>query len=133
MEQHFTVVADSMPYLFAGACAELPWIMLMTGANCYSQDYSQLERQLAAMGYLVAVVDQLHPIPSSISFLASKSCQNPYVCNVQLVLVSKHNAHICSIHMQQCTTRSLNLLKGFSSCPVRLSKKLSVMRQYEKL
>lgn len=54
----------------AGVNHDLPWIMLMSGANCYSQDYSFLQHQLAGQGYLVAVVDQLHPVPPGAPYVA---------------------------------------------------------------
>ena len=43
----------------------------MTGANCYSQDYSFLEQQLAGRGYLVAIIDELHPVtPDTQAFIS---------------------------------------------------------------
>ena len=44
----------------------------MSGANCYSQDYSSLADQLAAQGYLVVIADQLHPNPPDVSYLSRK-------------------------------------------------------------
>ncbi len=45
--------------------------MLMAGANCYSQDYSLLEQQLAGRGYLVAIIDELHPVtPDTQAFIS---------------------------------------------------------------
>ena len=55
-----------------GVNSDLPWIMLMSGANCYSQDYSLLEQQLAGRGYLVAIVDELHPITPEYSYALSR-------------------------------------------------------------
>jgi len=47
--------------------------MLMVGANCYSQDYSFLEQQLAGKGYLVAVIDELHPVaPDTQAFISRR-------------------------------------------------------------
>ena len=57
----------------AGVHPELPWIMLLPGANCYSQDYSFLTQQLAGRGYLVAVADELHPASTSDPFISRKS------------------------------------------------------------
>lgn len=62
----------------AGVHPELPWIMLLPGANCYSQDYGFLTQQLAGRGYLVAVADELHPASTSdpfISRMSSLRCQ----------------------------------------------------------
>lgn len=57
----------------AGINSSLPWIMLMVGANCYSQDYSFLEQQLAGKGYLVAVIDELHPVtPDTQAFISRR-------------------------------------------------------------
>lgn len=60
--------------LTTGVSAELPWIMLMTGANCFSQDYSVLEHQLASRGYLVAVADQLHPLVPPFTNVLAREC-----------------------------------------------------------
>jgi hypothetical protein len=46
-----------------GVNPDLPWVMMMNGANCYSQDYTFLLSQLAGRGYLVVVPTQLHPKP----------------------------------------------------------------------
>lgn len=46
----------------SGVNAALPWVMLMSGTFGYSQDHSFLLQQLAGRGYLVAIVDQNHPI-----------------------------------------------------------------------
>ena len=43
----------------------------MSGANCYSQDYSVLQHLLASRGYLVVVADHLHPVPD-VRFLSSE-------------------------------------------------------------
>ena len=45
----------------------------MPGANCYSHDYTFLEHQLAGKGYLVAVVDQLHPVTPETSAYISRT------------------------------------------------------------
>ena len=56
---------------YAGVNSSLPWIMLMVGANCYSQDYRFLEQQLAGKGYLVAIIDELHPVtPDTQAFIS---------------------------------------------------------------
>ena len=47
----------------SGVNPDLPWIMMMNGANCYSQDYTFLLSQLAGRGYLAVVPTQLHPRP----------------------------------------------------------------------
>ncbi|KAL0052254.1 hypothetical protein WJX82_010791 [Trebouxia sp. C0006] len=61
----------TLVYPAAGVKSSLPWIMLMTGANCYSQDYSFLEQQLAGRGYLVAIIDELHPVtPDTQAFIS---------------------------------------------------------------
>lgn len=63
----------------AGVNPDLPWICLLPGANCYSQDYTFLETYLAGQGYLVAVVDQLHPVtPRYATCLSCKS--KPAAC-----------------------------------------------------
>ncbi|KAA6424071.1 MAG: hypothetical protein FRX49_06030 [Trebouxia sp. A1-2] len=46
-----------------GVNPDLPWVMMMNGANCYSQDYTFLLSQLAGRGYLAVVPTQLHPKP----------------------------------------------------------------------
>lgn len=57
----------------SGVDAELPWIMLMSGANCLSQDYSFFMHALAAKGYLVAIVDQQHLVVPEV--LPGKLCK----------------------------------------------------------
>lgn len=47
-----------------GVDADLPWIMLMQGFNCYASDYTGIQQLLAAQGYLVAIADEFHPISS---------------------------------------------------------------------
>ena len=47
----------------SGVNPDLPWVMMMNGANCYSQDYTFLLSQLAGRGYLAVVPTQLHPKP----------------------------------------------------------------------
>ena len=47
-----------------GVDADLPWIMLMQGFNCYSSDYTRIQQLLAAQGYLVAIADEFHPVSS---------------------------------------------------------------------
>jgi len=49
--------------LHSGVNPDLPWVMMMNGANCYSQDYTFLLSQLAGRGYLAVVPTQLHPKP----------------------------------------------------------------------
>ena len=56
----------------AGVDPDLPWIFLLPGANCYSQDYIFLETYLAGQGYLVAVVDQLHPATPDYALCVSR-------------------------------------------------------------
>ncbi|KAL0020304.1 hypothetical protein WJX77_005064 [Trebouxia sp. C0004] len=46
-----------------GVNPDLPWVMMMNGANCYSQDYTFLLSQLAGRGYLAVAPTQLHPKP----------------------------------------------------------------------
>ena len=48
---------------FVGVNPDLPWIMMMNGANCYARDYKYLLRQLAGRGYLAVSPTQLHPPP----------------------------------------------------------------------
>ena len=60
----------------AGVDADLPWIMLLVGANCYSQDYRFLEQQLAGRGYLVAVADELHPVTAALPLASRKFSTN---------------------------------------------------------
>lgn len=36
--------------------------MVMSGALCYTKDYSFLLNQLASKGYMVAIVDQIHSV-----------------------------------------------------------------------
>lgn len=48
----------------AGVDPDLPWVMMMNGANCYGQDYAYLLGQLASQGYLAVAPTQLHPAPS---------------------------------------------------------------------
>jgi len=63
--------------------------MLMTGANCYSQDYSFLEQQLAGKGYLVAVIDELHPVtPDTQAFI---SCKQGYYMLLSLGFAQQHH------------------------------------------
>ena len=52
-----------MEMLHAGVDPDLPWVMMMNGANCYSQDYTFLLSQLAGKGYLAVAPTQLHPLP----------------------------------------------------------------------
>lgn len=47
----------------AGVDPDLPWVMMMNGANCYAQDYAYLLSQLASQGYLAVAPTQLHPAP----------------------------------------------------------------------
>ena len=35
-------------HIFTKVSPDLPWIMMMNGANCYARDYKQLLRQLAS-------------------------------------------------------------------------------------
>ncbi len=49
--------------LLSGVNPDLPWVMMMNGANCYSQDYTFLLSRLAGRGYLAVVPTQLHPKP----------------------------------------------------------------------
>ena len=51
-----------METLHAGVDPDLPWVMMMNGANCYSQDYTFLLSALAGKGYLAVVPTQLHPL-----------------------------------------------------------------------
>ena len=46
-----------------GVDPDLPWVMMLNGANCYGQDYTYLLSQLASRGYLAVVPTQLHPAP----------------------------------------------------------------------
>ncbi|KAL3136341.1 hypothetical protein ABBQ38_005603 [Trebouxia sp. C0009 RCD-2024] len=46
-----------------GVDPDLPWVMMMNGANCYGQDYTYLLSQLAGRGYLAVAPTQLHPAP----------------------------------------------------------------------
>ena len=50
-------------HFVSGVNPDLPWIMMMNGANCYSQDYTFLLSQLAGRGYLAVVPTQLHLRP----------------------------------------------------------------------
>lgn len=50
-------------HIVSGVNPNLPWVMMMNGANCYSQDYTFLLSQLADRGYLAVVPTQLHPKP----------------------------------------------------------------------
>lgn len=49
--------------LASGVDPDLPWVMMMNGANCYGQDYTYLLSQLAGRGYLAVAPTQLHPAP----------------------------------------------------------------------
>ena len=57
-------VAAASDLVIAGVHAELPWIMLMPGFNCYASDYTTIQQLLAGKGYLVAIADQFHPVDS---------------------------------------------------------------------
>ena len=93
MLRYLHIIKISIAYNFAcaGVDHDLPWIMLMSGANCYSQDYSFLQHQLAGQGYLVAVVDQLHPAPLDLPYVSREYRHNilhwhfevkPGICNL---------------------------------------------------
>ncbi len=65
--------------LNSGVNPDLPWVMMMNGANCYSQDYTFLLSQLAGRGYLAVVPTQLHPKPPKFQdndLMKGKQCKS---------------------------------------------------------
>ena len=106
----------------AGVASVLPWIFLMPGANCYSHDYTFLETQLASRGYLVAVLDQLHPVTPSTNFVSREQTltslhfhdSGPLTSATYLLVKTKLHLHLC-----QSDCRISSLLPYYTFLPVQ--------------
>lgn len=78
----------------AGVNGDLPWIMLLVGANCYSQDYRFLEEQLAGRGYLIAVADEVHPVTASAPF-ASRNFSTESQTSIHICVGYAYTSMLC--------------------------------------